>query len=240
VYTHSERTITMTMNLAETLTAFEPVLNELTPEATTRLRPGLSHEDIQAQCNGFQWSLPDDVATLYQWHDGLTRIRTRLTLIERVLRQKDKWHGELSGRDNEIHFPYADGEVAAKFMPLEYALAGHRHLKLGRCPLDLLPVFILHSESAKWYCMFRLVSGSTTVYCVNGTKVPPKGIGEGVLAANPQFKTLAEFISFLSRCGREFKPTGRLSPQQLQSILSDYIRPIQNFYDTSPLNSSNA
>ncbi len=206
------------MTLSDALADLEATLGELTPGETTRLRPGLSREDIQALCAGFEWSLPQDVIDLYQWHDGLTRVRTRLSLIERVLRQKDKWHGELSGRDNEVHFTYDDHQAAAKFMPLEYALAGHRHLKLGRCPLDLLPVFVLKTDSAKWYCMFRLAQDSSTVYCVNGTKVPPKGIGEEVLAAHPQFESLTAFISFLVRCGREVVRVGRLSSEQLPAM----------------------
>ena len=210
------------MPLAKTLADFASVLDDLTPDEATRLRPGLNREEIQSLCAGFRWNLPREVAELYQWHDGLTRVRTRLTLMERVMRQKDRWHGELSGRENEVHFLYDEHPCAAKFMPLEFALAGHRHLKLGRCPLDLLPVFILHTDWAKWYCMFRLETDSTVVYCVNGSKVPPRGIGESVLSANPRFKDLAAFATFLTRCGSGLTRGESLSATRLKAVFNDH------------------
>ena len=40
----------------------------------------------------------------------------------------NKWHGELSGRENELHLQYGERLIIAKFLPLNYAWAGHRHL----------------------------------------------------------------------------------------------------------------
>jgi hypothetical protein len=126
-----------------------------------------------------------------------------MSLVERLLRQKDKWHGELSGQENQINLRYEMREFSARFMPLDYALAGHRHLKLGRCFLELLPVFTLSEGKTKWYCMFRLDREQSVLYCANGSKVPPRGIDETFLATQIQFDSLANFVSFLTACSRK-------------------------------------
>jgi hypothetical protein len=84
-------------------------------------------------------------------------------------------------------------------LPLDYALAGHCHLKLGRCPLDLLPFAILTDGNNTIYCMMRLDPENPIVYCANGTKLPPLGVTESFLATHqPQFKRSSDLIAFLT------------------------------------------
>jgi hypothetical protein len=83
----------------------------------------------------------------------------------------------------------------AKFLPLDYALAGHRHLKLGRCSIDLLPFAILTDSQQTIYCMMRLDPENPIVYCANGTKLPPMGVTESFLATQPQFLTIEISLS---------------------------------------------
>lgn len=142
--------------LTEALDQLEQVLNQLAPDVANRLQPGLNHTDIKQAIAKFSWSLPQEGYSLYQWHNGLSGQRGNLNLVEKLLRQKGKWHGELSGRENEIRLSNGERLLTAKFLPLDYALAGHRHLKLGRCLLNLLPVLLLDDGTTIRYCMIRL------------------------------------------------------------------------------------
>jgi hypothetical protein len=90
--------------------------------------------------------LPEAAYDLYGWHNGLSGEPSKLNLVEKLIRLKGKWHGELSGRENEVHLHIGNRRLVTKFLPLDYALAGHRHLKLGRCPIDLLPIGSIYSH----------------------------------------------------------------------------------------------
>lgn len=82
-------------------------------------------------------------------------------------------------------------------LPLEYSLAGHRHLKFGICQIDLLPFSILTDGKETIYCMMRLDPDKPIIYCVNGTKLPPLRITETFLLTQYQFSRLSDFIAFL-------------------------------------------
>jgi len=64
--------------------------------------------------------------------NGLSSTAGELNLLERLLRLKGRWHGELAGRENEIHLQFCNSltetssepRFIAKFLPLEYALGG--------------------------------------------------------------------------------------------------------------------
>jgi hypothetical protein len=131
------------MPIIETLQHFDTALRETVPKLTNRLQPGLTITDIEAKTDSFSWKLPNDAYDLYQWHNGLSGQPGKLNLAEKLLRLKGKWHGEFSGQENEARLKLGERLIVAKFLPLDYALAGHRHLKLGRCLIDLLPVCIL-------------------------------------------------------------------------------------------------
>jgi hypothetical protein len=85
-----------------------------------------------------------------------------------------------------------------ELLPLDYALAGHRHLKLGRCSIDLLPVAILTDGAKTLYCMMCLDPDLPIVYFANGTNLPPMKITASFLATQPQFSSSIELIAFLN------------------------------------------
>ncbi|GAP99770.1 hypothetical protein [Leptolyngbya sp. NIES-2104] len=187
-------------NLLETLTHFETILNQAAPTIATRLQPGLSLSEIEAQTAGFSWKFPSEAYGLYQWHNGLSSKPGKLSLAEKLLRLKGKWHGELSGRENEIHLKLNPSRrMIAKFLPLDYTLSGHRHLKLGRCLIDLLPIAILNDSDTTIYCMMRLDAENPIVYCANGTKLPPMKVTEAFLSTQPQFRNLNDAIAVLAQ-----------------------------------------
>lgn len=159
--------------------------------------------------------MPQDAYDLYQWHDGLFSTPSTLNPIEKLLRLKDKWHGELSGRENEIHLRFNRRPLVAKFLPLDYALSGHRHLKLGRCPIDLLPVAIVRDANQTIYCMMRLDPQQPIIYCANGTQLPPIKVTESFLATQRQFDRLTDFIVALDAM---LPPNMSLSSGDLERI----------------------
>lgn len=187
--------------LTDALEQLDQTLNQLAPELTNRLQLGLTSTAIQQQVAPFGWSLPQDAATLYQWHNGLSSQPGNLNLLEKLLRLKGEWHGELAGRENELRLSDGENLFTAKFLPLEYALAGHRHLKLGRCALNLLPIFLLADNTTTRYCLMQL-DESATVYIANGTNLPPIKVTEAFLSKQAQF-SLAELILLLITCGQQ-------------------------------------
>lgn len=181
----------------ETLTRFDTLLSQAAPTVASRLQSGLTHAKIEAQIASFSWSFPQDAYDLYQWHNGLSGKPGKLNLAEKLLRLKGKWHGELSGRENEIHLQFGNHLIVAKFLPLNYALAGNRHLKLGRCLVDLLPFSLLTDGENTIYCMMRLDIDKPVIYCANGGNLPPMRVTESFLSTQPQFSCLGELIEFL-------------------------------------------
>jgi hypothetical protein len=193
--------------MSELLARFDAILNQTAPKVATRLQPGLTIAEIEKQIASFSWQLPQDAFDLYLWHNGLSGIPGKLNLVEKLLRVKGKWHGELSGRENEVHLQLENRPIIAKFLPLNYALAGHRHLKLGRCPIDLLPFSILTDANDTIYCMMRLDPENPIVYCANGTNLPPMKVNESFLSTQPQFSRLSTFIMFLTTvCQQGIQP----------------------------------
>lgn len=182
----------------EILHQFDHTLNQTAPKIASRLQPGLIHAEIEAQIASFPWSLPQAAFELYQWHNGLSGKPEKLNLIEKLIRLKGKWHGELSGRENEVHLKLKNRLIVVKFLPLDYALAGHQHLKLGRCSIDLLPVAILTDGAKTFYCMMRLDPNLPIVYFANGTNLPPMKITESFLATQLKFSSSIELITFLN------------------------------------------
>lgn len=184
--------------LLEILTSFDTVLAQTVPKISSRLQPGLTQAEVEAQIASFSWQFPKDAFDLYQRHNGLAGKPGKLNLVEKLVRIKGKWHGELSGRENEVHLKLGNHPIVAKFLPLDYALAGHRHLKLGRCLVDLLPFAILTDGKETIYCMMRLDPETPIIYCANGTNLPPMKVTESFLSTQPQFRRLSELIAFLT------------------------------------------
>jgi hypothetical protein len=185
-------------NPLEILDCFDTVLAQVAPKIASRLQSGLTQAEVETQIASFSWQFPQDAFDLYQQHNGLSGKPKKLNLVERLVRIKGKWHGELTGRDNEVHLKLGNRLIVAKFLPLDYALAGHRHLKLGRCLVDLLPFAILTEGKETIYCMMRLDSETPTIYCANGTNLPPMRVTESFLSTQPQFIRLSELIAFLT------------------------------------------
>jgi hypothetical protein len=183
--------------LLETLNHFETVITQSSPRIANRLQSGLTRSEIEAKTASFSWELPQEAFDLYQWHNGLSGQPGKLNLVEKFIRIKGKWHGELSGRENEARLKLSDRLIVAKFLPLDYALAGHRHLKMGRCLVDLLPLAILIDGEKTTYCMMRLEPKNSIVYCADGTQLPPMKVTESFLSTQPQFSQFGELIAFL-------------------------------------------
>ncbi|WP_052672563.1 hypothetical protein [Aliterella atlantica] len=193
--------------LIELLPLVDTVLKQTLPKIASRLQPGLTHTNIQEKTAAYSWVLPQDAYNLYQWHDGLSGTPGKLNLAQKLIRFKEKWHGQLSGRENEIHWLLGDRLIIAKFLPLDYALAGHRHLKLGKCAIDLLPIFILNDGKQTMYCMMRLDATQPIVYCANGTNLPPIRVTESFLATQPQFSRLSDaFALLITYCQQAVTP----------------------------------
>lgn len=184
--------------LIKLLNRFDITLTQTIPTIANRLQPGLTPAEIEAQVASFTWTLPQEALTVYQWHDGLSGKPGKFNLGEKLLRLKGKWHGELTGRENEVHTRLGNRLIITKFLPLEYSLAGHRHLKLGRCQIDLLPLFILIDSKKTIYGMMRLDPENPIIYCANGTKTSPMRITESFLLAQPHFRCLSELTKFLT------------------------------------------
>lgn len=206
--------------LTEALDQLDHVLNQVAPDVANRLQPGLTCTDIEQAIAKFSWSLPQDGYALYQWHNGLSGQPGNLNLIERLQQQKGKWHGELSGQENEIRLNNGERLLTAKFLPLDYALAGHRHLKLGRCLLELLPVFLLDDGITMRYCMIRLDIEPSIVYCANGTKLPPMSVTEEFLSNQVQL-SVPDLVSILTT----------YCQQTIQLISKSQNRPLEADYD---------
>jgi hypothetical protein len=203
--------------LLETLHHFDGTLRQTAPKIADRLQSGLSRAEIEAKTAAFTWELPQDAYELYQWHNGLSGKPGKLNLAEKLLRLKGKWHGKLSGRENEIHLQLNNRLIIAKFLPLDYALAGHRHLKLGRCRLDLLPLSILSDGNRTIYTMMRLDPEQPTIYCADGTNLPPMKVTESFLSAQPQFSRLSSLIVFLENMFRRGIQTSSTDPEKLMN-----------------------
>ncbi|MBF2050746.1 MAG: hypothetical protein IGS54_25855 [Elainella sp. C42_A2020_010] len=184
----------------ESLNRLDNVLSQTLPAVATRLQPGLRCGKIDEQTASFLWVLPQDVHDLYQWHNGLSGTSEKLNLAEKFLRLKGKWHGELAGRENEVHLLFEGRLIVAKFLPLEYALAGHRHLKLGQCLINLLPIAILNDSNTTIYCMIRLDAEPPTLYCANGTNLLPMRVTEVFLSTQLQFTRLSHLVALLTDC----------------------------------------
>jgi hypothetical protein len=186
-------------DLVHTLDRLETDLRRRVPTVASRFQQGMTRAEIDSCIARFAWTLPEDLYDLYQWRNGLSGVTGKLSLVDKLLRMKDRWHGQLSGTENELMVAYAGRSITVKFMPLEFAIAGHRHLKLGRCPLDLLPVFVIADGKTKHYCMVQLGDERRgVVYCANGTKAPPWGITQAFLSEQPQFTSMATLVSFLA------------------------------------------
>jgi hypothetical protein len=193
--------------LLETLDHFDLTLAQFAHSIASRLQPGLTTAAIETQIASFSWKLPQDAFLLYQWHNGLSGQPGKLNLGEKLLRLKGKWHGELTGRENEVHTILGNRLIVTKFLPLEYSLAGHRHLKLGRCQIDLLPFSILTDGKETIYCMMRLDPDNPIIYYANGTKLPPMKVTESFLSTQPQFSRLSNLIKFLTTvCQQGIQP----------------------------------
>lgn len=199
--------------LLESLNRLDNALNQTVSTVANRLQPGLNRAEIDKRIASFSWVLPQDVYDLYQWHNGLSGISEKLNLAEKFLRFKGKWHGELAGRENEIHLLFTDRLIVAKFLPLEYALAGHRHLKLGRCLFDLLPIAILTDGNTTTYCMMRLDVEQPILYCANGTNLPPMKVTEAFLSTQLHFTELSDLVALLTRCFQQADQTLSVSQE---------------------------
>jgi hypothetical protein len=213
--------------LLETLRHFDTALHQTAPKVADRFQSGLIYAEIEAKTASFDWKFPQDAYALYQWHNGLSGKPDKLNLAEKLLRLKGKWHGELSGRENEIHLQFGNRLIMTKFLPLDYALAGHRHLKLGRCRIDLLPFSILSDSNRTIYCMMRLDPEQPTIYCANGTNLPPMNVTESFLTAQPQFSRLSALIALLTEVFQQGMQTSSTNPEELMNNIDCVINTIQ-------------
>lgn len=186
--------------LTEALSRLENLINLRSPHLAKRLQPGLTHAEIDEQIEDFSWTLPEEVYELYQWHNGLSSGINATSLQVKSLTQKDQWYKGLSGQPSQINLKYGDHLIAAKFAPLEFALAGYSHLKLGKCPFDLLPIFVLNNSKSQNYCVAGLGKEHSAIYFLNGTRVPPSRIDEKFLSTQVKFNNLVDLILSITDC----------------------------------------
>lgn len=195
------------MALTASLNHLDQVFQQYNFELRQRLQAGLTRAEIEQQVASFPWTLPPDLYDLYQWHNGLSGKPQKMRLTDRLIRLKNKWHGELSGRENELRLQAGERLWVGQFLPLDYALAGHRHLKLGKCAIDLLPIFLIGDRHRKFYGMVRLDPDHPAVYYADGTGVPPLWVTEDFLAKQVQFAQLSDLIDVLTQaCQKVIQP----------------------------------
>jgi hypothetical protein len=92
--------------MTELFDSFDTILSQAAPKISSRLQPGLTitsrrgyaNEQIEAQIAGYSWTFPQAAFDLYRLHNGLSGQPGKLNLVEKLLRVKGKWHGELSGQ----------------------------------------------------------------------------------------------------------------------------------------------
>lgn len=180
----------------------ETILQQKFLELTASLNPGLTREAIDTKLQEFSVILPQDFYALYQWQNGLSGNVDAANPADKLLRQKGRWQQGLSTPVDQISFKYDDCEafIITKFPPLEYALAGHQHLKLGKCPLNLMPIFTLNDGTTQRYCLIRLGENQSPLFIADGTRIPPSQIDESFLSAQTQFSNLTDFIRFVIDC----------------------------------------
>jgi hypothetical protein len=195
------------MDLTEALSNLDQVLRQRDFDVAQRLQPGLTRAEIDQQIAPFPWTLPPNLYSLYQWHNGLSGQPKKMGLTDRLIRLKNKWHGELSGRENELRWQDGEHLWIGQFLPLDFALAGHRHLKLGKCPIDLLPIFLVRNRQQKFYGMVRLNPNHPAFYYADGTGIPPLWVTEDFLSKQVRFDSLSDLIQFLTdRCQQALQP----------------------------------
>lgn len=188
--------------VTETFSQLETILQQSFPELAASLNPGLTREAIDTKLQKFSVTLPQNFYALYQWRNGLSSNVDAANLADKSLRQKGRWQQGLSTSVAQIPFKYDDREalVITKFPPLEYALTGHQHLKLGKCPLNLMPIFTLNDGMTQQYCLIQLVEDQSPLFVANGTGIPPNRIDESFLSEQAQFRNLTNFIQFITDC----------------------------------------
>ncbi|BDA73977.1 hypothetical protein CAL7716_081430 [Calothrix sp. PCC 7716] len=185
--------------LMEALYILDELIHKKSPELARRLQAGLTRTKIDEQIKDFSWTLPEELYEFYQWHNGLcSQVNATGHSIE-SLKIKDKWQSDLS-QPNQINVKYDNNLIAIKFPSLEYALAGHHHLKLGQCPLDLLPIFTCSNGKNQSYCIVNLEREKFATYFLNGTKLHPTKINEQFLSTQIKFNSLTDLILFITSC----------------------------------------
>ncbi len=183
-------------------TQLETSLQHKFPELTVSLSPGLTHEAIDIKLQEHSVILPQDFYALYEWRNGLSSNVDAMNPADKSLRQKGRWQQGLSTPMDQISFKYGGRQalIIIKFPPLEHALAGHQHLKLGKCPLNLMPIFTLNDGITQRYCLIRLGENQSSIFVANGTGIPPSQIDESFLLTQAQFSRLTDFIQLAINC----------------------------------------
>ncbi len=101
--------------------------------------------------------------------------------------------------------------------------SGYRHLKLAKCLLDLLPVFLLDDGKTMRYCMLQLDVEPAIVYCADGTKLAPIGITEEFLSTQIQLN-LVDLVSILNTCCQQ-----AITPILERPLEADYDFNLEQF-----------
>lgn len=185
--------------LMEALHRLDELIQEKSSYLARRLQAGLTRTKIDEQIKNFSWTLPEEFYEFYQWHNGLIHEPNAIGYSIDSLKIKDKWQSDLS-QANQINVKYDNNLIAIKFPSLEYALAGHNHLKLGQCPLDLLPIFTCSNGNNQSYCIVNLEREKFATYFLNGTKVHPTKINEQFLSKQIKFNSLTDLVLFITSC----------------------------------------
>lgn len=188
------------LTLGSALYNLDQLILKKSQRIANSLRLGLTRNEIDEKVQGFSWILPEELYEFYQWHNGLSSEINSKKTLEDSLKQKDRWQGDLSTPNNQIYLRYDNRNIAIKFPPLEYALAGHQHLKKGQCSLNLLPIFTLNQDKNQNYCLVNLEPEQFGLYFLNGKGIHPSKIDEQFLSAQIRFNSLVNLVSFITNC----------------------------------------
>ena len=133
-------------SMPEILARLEAVLNTNAPFVSTNLRPGISQEELSILEHRYHVQLPDEIKSIYQWHDGSVSDTNRLT----------------------------DFIPIHRFVPLEEALETRAALAPEKASVFqriVYHIFVSHRES--WICLFD--DGAGDGYWFDPKRKPTEG-----------------------------------------------------------------
>jgi cell wall assembly regulator SMI1 len=136
-------------SMPEILAHLESVLKTNAPQVLATLRPGISPDQISQLEQQYHVQLPDDIAAIYEWHDGAAAMSTT---------------------------NYLDFIPIHRFVPLEEMLSEKDDETKGQAtatPVQKAVSRTLTGFRDNWYCLFD--DGTGNGYYFDPTRKPAEG-----------------------------------------------------------------